>query len=120
TVEPISGEVFFATDRGLVSYEGEAVAASPESRDLIVYPNPVRVAADEEPAIFIEGLVDETEILILAAQGTLVTRFMARGGRARWNGRDQAGRLVPSGMYLIVALGQNGEERAFGKVGVVR
>lgn len=120
TVEPESGEVFFATDRGLVSYQGEAIAASTEARDLIVYPNPVRVGPDEEPAIFIQGLVDETEIFILAPQGTVVTRFMARGGRARWDGRDQSGRLVPSGMYLVVAIGQNGEERAFGKVGVVR
>ncbi|HEX7069240.1 MAG TPA: regulator, partial [Rhodothermales bacterium] len=71
-VNPSTGEVFFATDRGLVGYEGEAIAASPESRDLIVYPNPVRVGPDEEPAIFIEGLVEETEILILAPQGTVV------------------------------------------------
>lgn len=37
-----SGEVFFATDKGLVSYRGTATMGSDEFRDVYVYPNPVR------------------------------------------------------------------------------
>lgn len=119
-VDDRTGRVFFATDRGLVSYAGDAIAASSESRVLFVYPNPVRVGPDESPAIFIEGLVEETEVMVVAPQGQVVTRFQARGGRARWDARDQSGRPVPSGMYLVVAIGQNGERTAFGKVGIIR
>ena len=43
-----------------------------------------------------------------------------RGGSVVWDGRDQSGRLVPSGMYLVVAVGQDGEGAAYGKVAVIR
>ena len=120
TVDERTGRVFMATDRGMASYSGDAIAASPESRDLFVYPNPARVGPDDDAAIFIEGLVEETEVMIVAPHGELIRRFMARGGRTRWDGRDESGRPVPSGMYLVVALGQSGEETAYGKLALIR
>ncbi|WP_243664707.1 hypothetical protein [Rhodothermus marinus] len=49
-----------------------------------------------------------------------MTSFETRGGRVRWDGRDRYGRPVPSGVYLIVAVGQNGEGIAYGKVAILR
>lgn len=119
-VEPRSGRVFFATDRGLISFEGDAISPVEKAGDLFVYPNPVDLAGGAEPAIFIEGLVEATELRILAPHGALVARLSARGGRTRWDGRDVNGRLVPSGVYLVVAVGENGEGTAYGKVAVIR
>ncbi len=118
-VDPLTGEVFFATDRGLLSRAGDAVAPAPEVADLLVYPNPVRFAGDAAPDIFIDGLVEETEVRILAPHGEVVAQFPARGGRVRWDGRDRNRELVPSGVYLVVAIGQNGEGTAYGKVAVI-
>ena len=115
-----TGEVYFGTDKGLVSYRGDAVNPAPEKRDLFVYPNPVRILDDAAPEIFIEGLVEETEIRVVALHGEVVAQFPARGGRARWDGRDRSQQLVPSGLYLVVAVGENGEGTAFGKVAVIR
>lgn len=115
-----TGEVFFSTDRGLVSFAGDAIAPSETVRDLFIFPNPVRVADGETPNITIDGLVEQTEVLILAAHGEVVRRFDARGGRSQWDGRDSTGELVPSGMYLVVAVGQNGERTAYGKVAIIR
>lgn len=119
-VNPQSGEVFFATDRGLLSRTGDAVASALQADDLLVYPNPVRFADGATPDIFIDGLVEETEIRIMAPHGEVVTQFSARGGRVRWDGRDRNQELVPSGVYLVVAIGQNGEGTAYGKVAVIR
>ncbi len=119
-VEGQSGEVYFSTDKGLVSFRGDAINPVAEKRDLFVYPNPVRLSEGATPEIFIEGLVEETEIKVVALHGEVVAQFTARGGRARWDGRDQTQQLVPSGVYLVVAVGENGEGTAFGKVAVVR
>ena len=119
-VDAQSGEVYVSTGAGLVSYGGDAVAPVQEPQDLFVYPNPVRMQEGAMPEVFIEGLVEATEVVIMAPHGAVVQRFAARGGRARWDGRDQSGRPVPSGMYLVVAVGQNGEDAAYGKVAVIR
>ena len=38
----------------------------------------------------------------------------------RWDGKDENGRLVSSGVYLIIAVGDNDEGTAYGKVAVIR
>jgi hypothetical protein len=50
----------------------------------------------------------------------VVAQFPTRGGRVRWDGRDRNSELVPSGVYLIVAVGKNGEGIAYGKVAIIR
>lgn len=119
-VDDRTGEVYFSTDVGLISLKGDAIAAAEEKQDLRVYPNPVRIEEGAEPEIFIEGLLDETEVRILTASGTLVASLSARGGRVRWDGRDRTNRLVPSGMYLVAAVDQNGGGAAYGKVAIIR
>lgn len=119
-VDPQSGEVYFATDRGLISFRGDAIAPVAEAQDLLVYPNPVRVQDGATPTIFIEGLVDATDVRILTATGDVVAQIDARGGRVRWDGRDGQQNLVPSGVYLVVAVGENGGGTAYGKVAVIR
>ena len=119
-VDPTSGRVYMATSQGLISFESDAIAASEQVGDLKVYPNPARISSGSEPSIFVEGLVDATELRVVTIDGEVVARVQTRGGRARWDGRDLSGELVPSGVYLVVAVGQNGEGAAYGKVAVVR
>ena len=115
-VNGATGQVFFGTDTGLISYRGDAIDPVAERRDLFIYPNPVSTESD----IYIEGLVDETEIRVIAVHGEIVRSLRARGGRARWDGRDDDQQLVPSGVYLVVAVGLNGQGAAYGKVAVIR
>lgn len=119
-VDGATGRVYLSTDRGLVAYQGDAIDPVEEARDLFIYPNPVVIAGNSDPDIYIEGLVEETEIRVVTLSGELVGRLAARGGRARWNGRDQDARPVPSGTYLVIAVGQNGEGASFGKVAIIR
>lgn len=120
TVHPETGEVFFATEQGLIGFQGDAIAPSASIADLFVYPNPLRVVDGEAPVVFIEGLVEQTDVRIIAPHGEVVARFPARGGRVRWDGRDRNQQLVPSGVYLVVAVSENGDGTAYGKVAVIR
>ena len=119
-VDGRTGVVYFGTDQGLISFRGDAINPVSTKRDLFVYPNPVRITDGATPEIFIEGLVEATEVKVVTVHGEVVAEFSARGGRVQWDGRDRNQRLVPSGIYLVVAVGQNGEGTAFGKVAVIR
>ena len=88
--------------------------------DLKIFPNPVRISGDQAPEVFIEGLVPATSIRIVTPAGYIVRRLEARGGRIRWDARDENGNLVSSGVYLIIAVGQNDEGTAYGKIAVIR
>lgn len=119
SVDETSGEVYFATDRGALSLTSDAVAAAASPRDLTIFPNPVRFNSSQPTDIFIDGLVEATDIRIMTVAGSLVRRLDGRGGRIRWDGRDESGRLVDSGVYLVVAVGTNDEGTAYGKVAVI-
>ena len=120
TIDPVSGRVYLATDQGLMSYAGDAVASVEQVGEIKVYPNPVFMESDAPVSIFMEGLVEATTLRVVTLDGNVVARLETRGGRARWDGRDAEGRLVPSGMYLVIAVGDGGEGTAYGKLAVIR
>jgi len=119
-VDGESGKVYFSTDKGLISYTSDAVNASDKIVELKVFPNPLRISEGSNPLVFVEGLVASTRVRIVTASGSLVRRLEARGGRLSWDGRDEAGSLVESGVYLVIAVGQNDEGTAYGKIAVIR
>ena len=117
-VDDASGRVYFSTDSGLLSYQGNAVQAAEQVQPLFVYPNPARIGQDAEVNICIEGLVEAMEVRVLTPAGEVVARLEGRGGRICWDGRDAHGQLVASGVYLIAAVADEGT--AYGKVAVIR
>jgi len=113
-----TGEVFFATDRGLISFTDVPVGAVPEMDDLKVFPNPFRY--DRHNSITIEGLSEESLINIVGTDGMLVKRIETQGGRASWDGKDFNGSRLGSGVYFVIALDENGGEKGIGKVVIIR
>ena len=118
-VDASTGNVFFSTDRGLLSYASDAIAPVQEAGDLMVFPNPIRIADLSNPSVYVEGLVPATDIRVVTPAGHLVRRMQARGGRTRWDLLDEEGNRVRSGVYLIIAVGQNDEGTSVGKVVVI-
>ncbi len=119
-IDPISGRVYLATDQGLMSYEGGAIVPVEQVGKIKVYPNPIYMESDADVSIFMEGLVEATSLRVVTLTGEVVARLQTRGGRAAWDGRDMHGRTVPSGMYLVIAVGDGGEGAAYGKLAVIR
>ncbi len=103
-IENQTGEVFIATDQGLVSYRGTATAATGTHENVKVFPNPVR--PDFNGLISIEGLAYNATVKITDANGRLVHQTRANGGTAVWNGFDYTGQRASTGIYLVFSVSE--------------
>ena len=118
-VHPQSGDVFVATDMGVQSYRGTATYNNGFTDEHIyAYPNPVR--PDYDGPIAVKGFSRNALVHITDAAGHTVGAMRANGGQAVWNGRDQSGRKVRSGVYYVFASSEDGQQRAVAKVLVIR
>ncbi len=113
-VEPATGEVFFATDKGLASFRNWATAGGEKHEDVYAYPNPVKPGYDGYIAI--KGLVRNADIRITDINGHLVYKTTAQGGQAIWNGRDLSGNKPASGVYVVFSTNDDGTETAVTKI----
>jgi ligand-binding sensor domain-containing protein len=118
TVNEESGEVFVATDRGLVSFIDIAQSPKTTMGSLKIYPNPFLY--DQHERIIIENLSQATRIRVLDAGGNVVHELQASGGRVQWDGYDSRGRRLSSGVYFLVAWDVKEGERGVGKVIIIR
>jgi ligand-binding sensor domain-containing protein len=113
------GIVYFGTEKGLCSLAIVPVQTSHSLTTLELGPNPFFVPSDKP--LIIGNLASESTIKIVSSDGNVVTEFVAQGGgRAFWTGTDRNGRLVPSGVYFVVAYAENGNQTTTAKVAVVR
>ncbi|MDQ3190631.1 MAG: T9SS type A sorting domain-containing protein [Bacteroidota bacterium] len=108
------GEVFFGTDRGLISYRGTASEGVTSFNKVYAYPNPVR--PDYEGVIAIKGLVKDVDVKITDISGNLVYETKALGGQAIWDGKTLRGTKARSGIYLVFCSDQDGEKTIVTKI----
>lgn len=105
-VDGISGEVYFATDKGIISYKGDALTGSTAFDNVVVYPNPVRETYNGPVAI--KGLMERTTVKIQDMGGNLVYETESMGGQALWDGTNFRGERVATGVYLIFLSSEDG------------
>ncbi len=103
-----TGEVFFATEYGIVAYRGDAVSSGDDFGKVYVFPNPVRPEFQGE--ITITGLIKDADVKITDTAGNLVYQTRTLGGQAVWNGRNQQGRRVATGVYLVFCTNDDGSK----------
>ncbi|MFT4660892.1 MAG: ligand-binding sensor domain-containing protein [Patiriisocius sp.] len=114
-----TGEVFFATDEGLLSYIGDATSGSRDNECFKVFPNPVR--PDYFGPIAIDGLARDSNVKITDIAGNLVYETVSNGGRAIWDATNFSGDRVQSGIYLalITSLIDDRETSCISKIMVI-
>lgn len=117
-VHPETGEVFFATEGGLVSFRAEATEPKENYSDVYVFPNPVR--PNYEGNITITGLQENSLVKITDTAGNLIYQNFSTGGQLVWNGLTRSGDRLHSGIYLVFASVDNGGEGVVAKFAVVR
>lgn len=97
-IDDRTGMVYFGSDQGIVSYQGQATAGEERMTNVFAYPNPV------EPGyggpILIRGLVTNAQVKITDIEGNIVFETVAEGGQAVWSGNRFNGERVVSGIYL--------------------
>jgi len=113
-IEPADGDVFFFTKNEIISYKGEAIEPALTQSAIKIFPNPV--APNYNGPIVIKNLVNNALVKITDINGQLMMQTRALGGQAVWNGIDQYQRKVASGIYLIFARDDMGNEKAVGKI----
>ncbi|MDH6305965.1 archaellin [Parabacteroides sp. PF5-5] len=113
-----SGEVFFGTDAGLISYWGDATAGSESYSDIYAYPNPVRPDFDDK--VIITGLMENSNVKITDTKGNIIYQTKSVGGQISWNCRNVNNKKIAPGVYLVLASTPEAKESVVTKIAVVR
>jgi hypothetical protein len=117
SIDQKTGEVFFGTDKGIISYKGTATKGDTEYTDVVVYPNPV--TEDYNGYIAIKGLVTNADVKITDISGTLIYQTIAEGGQAVWNGKNYNGDRAKTGVYLVFCSNSDGSKTLVTKIMIV-
>jgi hypothetical protein len=114
SIDPASGEIFFGTTSGVVSFRGDAISPHSAFGNVYVFPNPVRENYDGP--VTITGLVKDTSVKITDVSGNLVFETMSLGGQAVWDGRNLRGQRVRTGIYLVFLTNPDGSQTHISKI----
>nr|WP_314840117.1 T9SS type A sorting domain-containing protein [uncultured Flavobacterium sp.] len=117
-INGITGEVFIATSKGMISFKGVATKANEDLSKVYVYPNPVR--PDFQGTVKIAGLLDKANVKITDVGGNLVHETTSEGGTIEWDTTAFGKYKVASGVYIIFISAQDGVETTIKKVMIIR
>lgn len=113
-----TGEVFFGTTSGLLSYSSFITSENDDLENLRAFPNPVR--PNYRGLVTIDGLTDGANVKITDVTGNLVFEEFSNGGTLQWDTRAFGKHKVASGVYLIVVTGEDQIENKVGKLMIIR
>lgn len=117
-VDPESGKVYFATTRGLMSFQGTATAARNDLSGLHAFPNPVR--PEYNGMVTVSGLMTNTNVKITDLEGNLVFETTSQGGTVQWDTRAFGKHKVASGVYFVMANANDGSTTKVAKIMIIR
>lgn len=113
-IDPITGEVFFGTGKGIISYRNDATEGLEDFTNVYTFPNPVKPGY--EGPIAITGLVENADVKITDVSGTLVYQTKSLGGQAIWYGKNFDGEKASSGVYLVFCSNEDGSKTFITKI----
>ncbi|MDP5198120.1 T9SS type A sorting domain-containing protein [Flavobacterium sp. DG2-3] len=113
-----TGEVFIATNKGLVSFNGIATEANDDLSNVYVYPNPVRPTYSG--TVKVAGLIDKANVKITDIEGNLVYEINSSGGTIEWDTTAFGKYKVASGVYMVFISAEDGGETKVKKVMIIR
>jgi hypothetical protein len=117
-IDEVSGEVFFATDKGLVSFLGSATKGDDDLENVYIYPNPVR--PEYSGTVKISGLMDKVNLKITDIEGNLVFETTSSGGTVEWDTTAFGKYKVASGVYMVFVSSSDAAETTVKKIMVIR
>jgi len=126
-VDNSNGKVYFATDKGIVSFNNDVAPFGESLGQVYAYPNP---AKKEHEFITIDGrhgthLPRGTNVKILDISGRLVHETNVeigqeiKGGKVIWNKTNLAGKKVASGIYLVLLTSPDKSETSSTKIAII-
>jgi len=117
-VNGVSGEIWFGTSEGIVSFRGDATAGNADYSGMYVFPNPVR--EDYEGVVTVTGLVENSSVKFTDVSGNLVYETTSLGGQVTWDLRNYRSQRVATGVYLVFCTNDDGSLAKVTKMLVIR
>ena len=117
-IDGATGEVFFVTDKGMVSFMGVSTKPSTDLSQVFVYPNPVR--PNYSGTVKISSLTDKATIKITDIEGNLVFETTSQGGTIEWDTSAFGSHKVASGVYMVFVSTEDATETTVKKVMIIR
>lgn len=117
-----NGDVWIATTNGISRLRTSFTQPREDLKQLDGFPNPF-VIGEEGKRFVINNLAALSAVKIFSIDGRLMREFKPEevpGAQVVWDGKDDNGEYVPSGVYLFVAFIEETGTSAVGKVAVVR
>lgn len=116
TINSKTGEVFMATDLGLYSAMSISVKAA-EEFNIIAYPQPFKPMLHN--TLTIEGFEAISDVRITTTNGKLIRKISALGDKIIWDGKDEFGNFVNSGVYLVLASSKTTQNQSVQKIAII-
>ena len=119
-IDESTGIVYIATVNGLCSYQTDITSnyGTLDEDNVYSYPNPV--SPDYTGPITIKGLYDQCQIKITTSAGYIVHKGVVSGGSYQWDGCDQNGDRVASGVYMVLVETPEGSKGCVTKIAMLK
>ncbi len=117
-INPTTGEVFFVTSRGMVSFGGLATATQETLENVYIFPNPVR--PEYTGTVKITQLTDKANVKITDIEGNLVFEKTSDSGTIEWDTTAFGKYKVASGVYVVFLSSKDGTDTQVRKIMIVR
>jgi hypothetical protein len=121
-IDQANCEVYIGTVKGISRTSCIFREGGADYSKMYVYPNPVVQSPLDEPVVTITGLVDGSTVKIFTISGRLVKTIdgTAYGATVTWNGKDDNGKQLASGVYLVSATSALAKESGQSKFVLIR
>jgi len=116
------GLVYIITSNGLNILRVPFKEAFTTYNEMKIYPSPFHVPSDKP--LIVDGLKDESSMMVMTVNGKVLRKIPssglgADGYQLKWDGKDDGGNWLGSGVYLLSIYDLSGES-TFGKITVIR
>lgn len=116
------GLAYIATSNGLNILRIPFKESVENYSEMKIYPSPFHLPADQP--LIVDGLTDESSMMIMALNGHVIRKIPSAGlssdgYQLTWDGKDETGQWVGSGVYLLSIYDYAGNSQ-FGKVTVIK
>ena len=116
------GIAYIATSKGINSLRIPFAESKLNFSKIKIFPSPY-IIPSELPMV-IDGLMDESSIKIITLSGNIIKNinFLTddnSGYQAFWDGKNDNGQYVSSGIYLVVMYSKNGKS-SVEKIAIIR
>jgi ligand-binding sensor domain-containing protein len=117
-IDKQQGIVYVGTDEGLYRGITTIVAPSADYSCTKCYPQPFYPGI--QSGVTIDCLAEESGISIVTPSGMPVRQLKTQSGRVIWDGKNEQGEFVASGVYLVVMQSGNQDQSGIIKCAVIR